>query len=260
MGATGRIHSLESFGTHEGPGIRYVVFMQGCRARCRYCHNPDSWAPEGGREMTAEEAFREILKCKEYFMASGGGVTASGGEPLWQAEFLCELFGLCREEGIHTAIDTSGFVGAAKAGETNAGTGTERLEMLDALEELIGLTDLFLVDLKWTDPARHREMTGRELAEPLALIERLERRERPYWIRNVLAPGLNDGEADLRALGRILAGLRRCERFEFLPYHTLGAHKWEALGMKYPLQGVRAATEADVARAMEILERGKREG
>lgn len=235
---TGRIHSLESFGTHEGPGIRYVLFMQGCVARCRYCQNPDTWDPGEGREVTAAEIFEKIVKCLPYFEASGGGVTASGGEPLLQAGFLSALFGLCRAQGIHTAIDTSGFIAPRGLGE---------------MGELIDLADLFILDLKCADAEGHRALTGRELAEPLALLGRLEELGKPYWIRQVLVPGLNDGERELQALKELLESARQCEKFEFIPYHTLGAHKWEALGMSYPLQGVRHATEADVTRAMEIV-------
>lgn len=238
MSPIGRIHSLESFGTHEGPGIRYVVFMQGCQARCRYCQNPDTWRPEEGKGLTAEEVFGRILKCVPYFQASGGGVTASGGEPLLQAGFLEELFGMCRGERIHTAIDTSGFIAPGA---------------LDALGGLIELTDLFLIDLKWADPAGHKALTGRSLQEPLALIERLERLERPYWIRHVLVPGLNDGEGDLLALKGLMAPLRQCARFELLPYHNLGVHKWEELGLEYTLKGTPCAEVGDTERALRIL-------
>lgn len=293
----GHIHSLESFGTHEGPGIRYVVFMQGCRARCRYCHNPDTWRLEEGKRLTAQAVFDKILNCVPYFQASGGGVTASGGEPLLQPEFLTELFTLCRAEQIHTAIDTSGF-GAfstklsgindrcASPGGTSACSPafqcgvTSRVESkvpegrsrqfltegvepppdpsespIDSLSDLIALTDLFLIDIKWADPQQHKTLTGRSLDEPLALIARLEELGRPYWIRHVLAPGLNDGEGDLLALKSLLAPLRHCARFELLPYHTLGVHKWEELGLDYSLKDTRFATESDVKRAMKILDR-----
>lgn len=236
----GRIHSLDSFGTHEGPGIRYVVFMQGCAARCRYCHNPDTWGAGEGQAISAAEIFKKIRACIPYFQASGGGVTASGGEPLLQPDFLRELFTLCRREGIHTAVETAGFIPG---------------RALESLDDLIGLTDLFIVDLKWADPRRHRELTGHDLAEPLALLETLERRARPYWLRQVLVPGLNDAEPDLLALKEILASLKHCQRFEFLPYHTLGLHKWEALGRPYTLTAHRPATDGDIERAMRIIGR-----
>lgn len=235
---TGRIHSLESFGTHEGPGIRYVIFMQGCRARCRYCHNPDSWRTQAGRPIAAADLFEKIQKCVPYFESSGGGVTASGGEPLLQSEFLSGLFELCRTAGIHTAIDTAGFIAPKK---------------LDALAPLIELTDLFLVDIKWADPERHKELTGRSLDEPLSLIERLENLQKPYWVRNVLVPGLNDSESDLLSLKKILTPLKHCQKFEFLPYHNLGVHKWEELGKKYSLNGHPAASEQDLKRALGII-------
>lgn len=235
---TARIHSLESFGTHEGPGIRYVLFMQGCHARCRYCQNPDTWNPGEGRAVSAAEIFEKIMSCLPYFQASGGGVTASGGEPMLQPDFLTALFTLCRAQGIHTALDTSGFIAPRR---------------LANLTELIALTDLFLLDLKCADPAIHQQLTGRDLAEPLALLNQLEKLGKHYWIRQVLVPGLNDGEHELRALKILLAPLKTCEKFEFIPYHTLGAHKWTELGIACPLASHRHATDDDVTRAMKLI-------
>jgi pyruvate formate lyase activating enzyme len=234
----GKIHSVETFGTHEGPGIRLVVFLQGCRARCLYCHNPDTWKIGGGQETDAHSIFSKLRRCLPYINASGGGITVSGGEPLMQLEFLEELFTLCREGGIHTAVDTAGFFDNRD---------TERLK------RVLGLTDLFIVDLKAADDRLFKRITARELKETRGFIDLLESSGKEYWLRYVLVPGLNDSEESILGLSRVLKGLGSCKHFEFLPYHTLGRHKWEHMGMEYPLEGTRPATDRDVKRATKIL-------
>ncbi|MEI8176517.1 MAG: pyruvate formate-lyase-activating protein [Candidatus Omnitrophota bacterium] len=229
----GRIHSFESFGTHEGPGIRYLVFMQGCIARCRYCQNPDTWDIAGGNLVSAPDTFAKIESCLPYIRSSGGGVTITGGEPFLQPAFLIELFTICKKNGIHTAIDTSAFA------------------KVDAkiLDKIIRLTDLFIIDIKAVTAAVHKKITGRRAGDPLLLIKRLEKAGKPYWIRYVLVPAVNDSEKEMTALRSILKPLRLCAKFEFLPYHTLGKHKWKALHLAYPLPNIKSASEQQLRKA-----------
>jgi len=234
----GRIHSLESLGTHEGPGVRYVIFLQGCLARCLYCQNPDTWDLTSGKLLAPREIFKKISSCLPYIRSSGGGVTVSGGEPLLQTEFLIKLFRLCKKESIHTAIDTSGFC------PQNNGQ-----EMISLLK----LTDLFIVDLKAADKSLHCKITSRKLQETLSLLDILEKNKKPYWIRQVLVPGLNNSLKDIKLLKEILSGLKYCEKFEFLPYHTLGKHKWVHLGLKYSLGKLLPATEKNINKAQKLL-------
>jgi pyruvate formate lyase activating enzyme len=236
----GRVHSFESLGTHEGPGIRYVIFMQGCLARCVYCQNPDTWALNEGALISAKEVFQKIDKCLPYIRASNGGVTVSGGEPLLQPEFLIDLFKLCKKRAVHTAIDTSGFLDSPAAGNKK-------------INSLVKLTDLFLVDLKAARPQLHRKLTSRDLKEALDFINMLESSRKPYWIRYVLVPGANSSRPDMEALKNRVAGLKFCEKIELLPYHTLGRHKWQHLGLKYPLEKIRPATAKDIEKAEAVL-------
>ncbi len=231
---TGRIHSFETFGTHEGPGIRFVIFMQGCLARCLYCQNPDTWDLNAGKEFSPEEVFKKIKNCKAYIDSSQGGITASGGEPLLQTDFLIELFKLCKNESIHTAIDTSGFSGTENNGN---------------LKKLVELTDLFIVDIKAPQDALHEKITSRGLDEALTFINMLEDAKKSYWVRYVLVPGLNNSKENLEDLRKILDSLKQHKKFEFLPYHTLGRHKWGALNLKYQLDKFSAATASDIKKA-----------
>jgi pyruvate formate lyase activating enzyme len=234
---TGNIHSFESFGTHEGPGIRFVVFFQGCSARCLYCQNPDTWEELAGKSVSAEEIMAKLGKCLPYIISSKGGITISGGEPLLQIDFLLELFRLCKDKRIHTAVDTSAFY---------------RPQDELKLPALLALTDLFIVDIKATDKDLHKRLTSKELNEVIRFIALLEDNKKQYWIRYVLVPGLNDTEQDLRKLGDLVAGLHYCVNFEFLPYHILGKHKWEHLGLSYSLEDKRTATAEDIKRAKRI--------
>lgn len=238
---TGNIHSLETFGANEGPGIRFVVFFQGCRSRCLYCQNPDTWKENAGKIMDAKEITARLDKCLPYIRSSSGGITASGGEPLLQIDFLCELFRLCKNRRVHTAVDTSAFYRPADESK---------------LPGLAALTDLFIVDIKAADKQLHKRITSRDSEQVMRFIALLEDNKKQYWIRYVLVPGLNDSEQDLRKLGGLVSGLRHCSNFEFLPYHTLGKHKWEGLGLAYPLKNKRAAAVKDIERANRLFRDG----
>lgn len=240
-----RVHSLESFGTVDGPGIRFVVFLQGCPMRCRYCHNPDTWEPSGGEEKTAEEIAREVLKYKSYF-GEKGGVTVSGGEPLLQIDFLVELFTLLKENNIHTCVDTSGIC-FPENGKN------------EKYDKLLSLTDLFLLDVKHIDDAAHKALTGRSNAAPLSFANYLSERGKPVWIRHVLVPGITDDDGALNRLRAFLDTLSNVEKVEVLPYHTMGEVKYEKLGMLYPLAGVKPPEKARVENAKKILRAGKYE-
>lgn len=236
----GRIHSFESFGTVDGPGIRYVIFMQGCPLRCKYCHNPDSWDARGGSEYSAEEVARGALRYKNYWRG-GGGVTVSGGEPLLQIDFLTELFRLAKQKGVHTALDTCGQPFTAEG------------PFYEKFRELMQYTDLVLLDIKEWDSARHKALTGHPNENILALAQWLSDHGKPLWVRHVLVPGLTDDEAALRATGAFLKTLRTVERVEVLPYHTLGLFKWEKLGIPYTLADAPTPTAEEVRRAETLL-------
>ena len=238
---TGRIHSYESFGTVDGPGIRFVIFFQGCPMRCKYCHNPDTWEGKAGREVTAEEAVREALKYKSYFGAKGG-VTATGGEPMLQLPFLTELFSLLKEKGIHTCLDTSA---APFPAEEDAGR--------SAFDELLKVTDLVLLDIKHIDEEAHKALTGRSGAHAKAFARYLSERGKPIWIRHVLVPGITDDDGALHRLKAFLDTLKTVEKVEVLPYHTLGIAKYRSLGIAYPLEGVPPPEKERIKNAREIL-------
>jgi len=236
MAIKGRIHSFESFGTVDGPGIRFVVFMQGCPLRCIYCHNRDTWDVSGGREYTVDEVMEQVKKYLTYMRSSGGGITVTGGEPTLQAGFVAELFKRCREMGIHTALDTSGFAAVEK------------------VKELLEYTDLILLDIKHAVDEKHKEITGvsNELIKKFALYA--SEKGIPIWIRHVLVPGYTDSEEDLRLAGEFIKQLKTVEKVEVLPYHNMGEYKWEKLGQEYKLKGVRSPTAEEVNRAVKILE------
>lgn len=237
----GRVHSIESFATQDGPGIRFLLFMQGCVASCLYCQNPDTWNLKAGFDMTAEEVAEKVKRCMPYIKASGGGITVSGGEPLLQMEFLVELFRLCKMNNIHTAVDTSAFYNKHD----------EKL-----LRKLILLTDLFILDIKAADETLHKKITSRPLGEVLDLLKMLESEKKPYWLRYVLVPKLNDSKKDMQGLKKILGKLKYCEKFEFLPYHTLGKHKWKYMKLKYPLRNTAPASAQDLKKAQALLRKG----
>ena len=222
-----RIHSFETFGTVDGPGIRFIIFMQGCSLKCKYCQNRDTWALDAGMQYSVDELISKIGRYKNYFIPSGGGVTVSGGEPLLQMDFLIELFTKLKRQNIHTAIDTSGS-----------------FPLTDRLKTLIDLTDLFLLDIKCINDEICKDLTG--VSNKLEL-------GKDIWIRQVLVPGYTDKEEDLLNLKQFLSELKTVRKVEILPYHDMGKYKWEQLGCKYELEGVRLATPEDVERAKEIL-------
>ncbi|MGN0813297.1 MAG: pyruvate formate-lyase-activating protein [Candidatus Coproplasma sp.] len=238
---TGRIHSFESFGTVDGPGIRFVVFMQGCPMRCKYCHNPDTWGASGGTEYTAEQVAKNALRYKNYF-ANGGGVTVSGGEPLLQIGFVKELFTILKANGIHTALDTSGAVFS----EENRGE----------IDELLKVCDLVLLDIKHINSGEHKKLTARDNENVLAFARHLSDIGKPMWIRHVLVPGITDNDEYLYELSTFIKSLKTVEKVEVLPYHTMGVVKYEKLGIDYPLKGVEPPTADRVKNAREILCKG----
>ncbi len=232
----GRIHSFESLGAVDGPGVRFVVFMQGCALKCKYCQNRDTWNLKGGTTYSSDEIVEKILRYKNYIMPNGG-VTISGGEPLLQAKFLIELFTKLRQYNIHTCIDTSGSV-----------------VLTDEIKELINLTDLFLLDIKCINDEKAINLTGVSNKKELEFAKYLSSINKPMWIRQVLVPGYTDDEQDLIKLREFISTLKFVEKVEVLPYHDLGKFKWEQLGEVYPLENVRTANNDDVKRAKEILE------
>lgn len=234
------IHSFESFGTVDGPGIRFVIFMQGCPMRCLYCHNPDTQAFCGGKNYSANEVAKNVLRYKNYF-SNGGGVTVSGGEPLAQIPFLIDLFTILKKSGIHTCIDTSGIV--FNPNDTKK------------FDELLPLVDLFLLDIKEINDDVHVKLTGHSNKNILAFANYLSEHNKPMWVRYVLVPSLTDDEKDMKELRAFLDTLSNVEKVEVLPYHTMGKVKYEKLGMDYPLKDTLPPTKESVARAKEILTR-----
>ena len=239
----GRIHSTESFGTVDGPGIRFVVFMQGCPLRCKYCHNPDTWDTEAGTETTVEELLRQYESCKEFYRE--GGLTVTGGEPLMQIEFVTALFEAAKERGIHTCLDTSGitFSDAARP----------------EFDRLIKSTDLVLLDIKHIDDIQHTELTQQSNSSVLAFAEYLAENRIPMWIRHVVVPDITTDEEQLYRLGRFIGGLRSVKALDVLPYHVMGVAKYEKLSLPYPLDGVQPATDEQTAAAKAAILRGIKE-
>lgn len=217
----GRIHSIESMGLVDGPGIRVVVFFQGCALRCKFCHNPDTWSPNGGEEYTPEQLVRKIERFKPYFEKSGGGVTFSGGDPLRQPEFLLEVLKLCKKKDINTCIDTAGY-GFGK------------------YDEILKYTDLVLFDIKHITREGYKNITSMEIDESLKFLEAMKKNDTKIWIRHVIVPGITDDEEHLKQLKEFIDKIPNVEKVELLPYHLLGVNKYEGLGIKYPLEGVEA--------------------
>ena len=236
----GHVHSLETFGLVDGPGVRTVVFLQGCRMRCRYCHNPETWSMSGGEEWTAKDLFNRVYRYRTYWK-NNGGITVSGGEPLLQIDFLLEFFALAKAKGIHTTLDTAG----------NPFTREE--PFFGKFQKLMELTDLVMLDFKEMDGARHKDLTGCSNDNILDLAKYLSDTGKDMWIRHVLVPGLTDQEDDLQAMRGMLDELKTVKKVEILPYHSLGLFKWQNLGIPYTLEGVPAPTKEEVERAEKIL-------
>ena len=241
----GYIHSKESFGTLDGPGIRYVLFMQGCPMRCLYCHNPDTWSVGGGTEVRAEEIIGEYKKNRSFY--SNGGITVSGGEPLLQIDLLIELFRLAKGEGIHTCIDTSGI--------TFTESNTDYRKKLDALMQY---TDLVMLDIKHIDSEKHRALTSHGNERVLKFAKYLEEKGIPIWVRHVLVEGYTSDRESLYALGEFIGRLSNLKALDVLPYHTMGLSKYRELGIEYPLNGVLPTSKETAKRAREIIISGIR--
>lgn len=237
---SGRVHSIESFGTVDGPGIRLVVFFQGCPMRCKYCHNPDTWAPGKGTVMTVDEILELYEKNKSFY--HNGGITATGGEPLMQMEFLTGLFARAKEEGIHTCLDTSGVL--------------YRRARQSQFEELFSCLDLVLLDIKHSSPAGHQALTGQELEPVLEFAGALEERGIPMIIRHVALPGITDSPEELGDLGHLIGHFHNLIGLEVLPYHTMGVDKYRQMGLPYPLEGVMPMTKEAAMAARDVILEG----
>lgn len=236
----GMVHSLESFGSADGPGVRYVIFLSGCHMRCQFCHNPDTWDLRAGREYTVSELIQTALRYRSYW-GSEGGITVSGGEPLLQIDFLLELFSEAKKKDIHTTLDTSG----------NPFTREE--PFFSKWKELMEVTDLVLLDIKHIDEEGHRILTGQSGENIKEMARLMSDLGQPMWIRHVLVPERNDKDEYLHALAAFIRELRTVERVEVLPYHTLGVFKWENLGVPYPLEGIDPPSPERIAHAKQIL-------
>ena len=248
---SGNIHSIETFGTVDGPGIRYVVFFQGCRMRCRYCHNPDTWKLAGGTKMTVQEILAGMERNKVYY--EKGGLTCSGGEPLLQLPFLGGLLKEAKSRGIHTCLDTAGVPRPEDAGRLRETESAKLLPEDDPWHTLFSNLDLILMDFKHSDEMEHQKLTGHSAALPQLFAQTAKRYQIPMIARHVLVKGITDGESHLRALGRILSEYPNLVDVEVLPYHAMGEEKYEALGMRYPLKGMEAETEEAALRARETI-------
>ncbi|KAF5042542.1 Pyruvate formate-lyase 1-activating enzyme [anaerobic digester metagenome] len=229
----GKIHSIETMGLVDGPGIRTVLFFQGCRLRCQYCHNPDTWQPDGGKDMDVGQLIGLLKRYRPYYGATGG-VTCSGGEPLLQAEFLAELFRACKRESISTCLDTAG------CGNGDYGA-------------LLEYTDLVILDAKHYRPDDYTALTGGDIAVPNAFLQAVVQSGTPLWIRHVVVPGLTDSPAHIRGLGQYLAGIPNLQKVELLTYHTLGVHKYAQMGLRYPLQDTPAMDKDETQELQKML-------
>lgn len=237
---TGHIHSIESFGTVDGPGVRLVVFLQGCPMRCQYCHNPDTWKMAGGTEMTVDEILKQYESSRNFYR--GGGITATGGEPMMQLEFVTELFEAARKKDIHTCLDTSGV--------------TFRRDdkvLLSKIERLLKSTSLVMLDIKHIDNEKHKPLTGHSNNNILDFARYLDELEVPVWVRHVVVPGLTDQEEDLYRLGRFIGELTNVKALDVLPYHDMGKVKYESLGMEYPLKDVPPMSKENAVAAKKII-------
>ena len=236
----GRIHSTESFGAADGPGVRFIIFVQGCGMRCRYCHNPDTWDRNSGTETDADSLIEKALRYKTYWRKDGG-ITVSGGEPLLQIDFLLELLKKAKEHSINTVIDTAGK------------PFTREEPFFGKFNEVMKYTDLVMLDIKEFNPKRHKDLTGFDNDNIIDMARYLSEIGKPMWIRHVLVPGHSDFDEDLDALGEFIGTLSTVEKVEVLPYHTLGKFKWEKLGIPYSLEDVNPPTPERVKNAEERL-------
>jgi pyruvate formate lyase activating enzyme len=235
VGQFGYVHSLETGSLVDGPGIRATLFLAGCMLRCQYCHNPDTWHLKRGTRVSADAAIAKIRDFAPALRSMNGGLTLSGGEPLVQIGFSRRIFSCAKAMGLHTALDTSGFLGA------------------HADDAYLGEVDLVLLDIKSGDPALYKRLTGVDLAPTLRFAERLAALGKPVWVRYVLVPGLTDVPDHIRSVARFVAPMRNVEWVEVLPFHQMGAFKWHALGIDYPLEGRPACTAERAAQAVALF-------
>ncbi|MGN1433628.1 MAG: pyruvate formate-lyase-activating protein [Ruminococcus sp.] len=240
---TGKIHSFESFGTVDGPGVRFVVFFQGCPMRCLYCHNPDTWAVNAGTEYSAEQVIEKIERNMPFYTT--GGLTATGGEPMLQLDFLLELFTLAKNKSINTCLDTSGVMFDRN--------NSERMEKIDRLLEVC---DLVMLDIKHIDDNEHKKLTSHSNKNILDFARYLDEKNVPMRIRHVIVPNITDKREELLKLGQFLKPFKNIEKIETLPYHTLGKVKYDNLGLDYPLGNTPQLAESDAEKALEIIREG----
>lgn len=230
----GKIHSIETMGALDGPGLRFIVFLQGCPLRCVYCHNPDTWNCSLGSEMDSDEIVKKAKRFAPYFK-NKGGVTLSGGDPLMQSEFCTEIFKKLKENKIHTALDTSGCI------------------FNDNVKKLLDYTDLVILDIKHTDPLKFKEITGYEIDNTLALLKYANEKNTPLWIRQVIVPGINDTKDDIEQLVNMIKPFQTIEKVELLPYHTMGVKKWNELGIEYKLENTLEPTQEKMDYLKEVI-------
>lgn len=235
----GYIHSTESFGTVDGPGIRFTIFMQGCPLRCLYCHNPDTWKTDAGKPITAEELIDEFKKNRPFYRK--GGITVTGGEPLLQIDFVLALFKLAKRNDIHTCIDTSGI------------TFNRNEQTLKKFDELMKYTDLVMLDIKHINPEKHKTLTGADNKNILDFAEYLSEKNIPLWVRCVIIKGYTDDENDLAKIGHFIGKLKNLKALDVLPYHTLGVSKYNELEIDYPLKDLEPLPQQDAIKAKQII-------
>ena len=236
----GKIHSIETFGLADGPGVRFIIFLHGCAFRCQYCHNPDTWASKKYEERSAQELIDQALRYQDYW-GEKGGITVSGGEPLMQIDFLIELFKLAKEKGINTCIDTAGACFTLEE------------PFFSKFKKLMEYTDLLLVDIKEINDKRHRIITGKSNKHVLEMCDYLSSISKPIWIRHVLVPERSDYDEDLIKLDEYIQSLGNVKQVDVLPYHTLGVYKWKELGLSYPLEGIPSPTQERINNALKLL-------
>ena len=237
MSVIGHVHSIETCGTVDGPGIRFIIFLQGCLMRCKYCHNRDTWDLEGGKDRTVDDLMAELLQYRHFMNASGGGITISGGEAMLQPEFVRAMFEACRLEGIHTCLDTNGFV--------------RRID--DTAKSVVDVADLVLLDIKQMDNKKHIDLTHVSNKYTLDFANYLAEQNQPVYLRYVVVPGYTDCVEDAHTLGKFIESMKNIEKIELLPYHELGKHKWTAMGEDYPLDGVSPPSRETMEEIKNIL-------
>lgn len=235
-----KIHSIESLSTVDGPGMRFVVFMQGCQIKCKFCHNPDTWCIQDGKEMDVQEILEKIERSKNYLVASNGGVTFTGGEPMLQQDFLLEILPQIKKLGIHIAIDTNGVY-----------------DVTDKVKKILEYVDLVLLDIKHIDEKTHKQLTGVSNEKTLSFAKYLDSINKNVWIRVVYMPGITDKEDSLKKLKEYIDSLKNVEKVEVLPYHEMGIYKWKELNMEYELKDQRVPSKEETNKIQEYLNNKK---